>query len=129
MKNAEVSIDLKKLPDEPEKSTTVDISINDFDSTVCDIRSEDEFTDKTISYIEKEVRSSYEYRKYINYLKTELDLTKCALLPNLDCSNGAASLEFHHFPMNLYEITEAVGKKMIDQLEDDESVSCFDISE
>ena len=34
------------------------------------------------------------------YLKEELDLTKCALLPNLDCSDGAASLEFHHFPMN-----------------------------
>ena len=62
-------------------------------------------------------------------MKTELDLTKCALLPGIDCSEGAASLEFHHYPMNLYEITETIGNQMLETLAEDEKLSCFDIAE
>ena len=129
MKNIEINIDPVQIETRNEKTTEMDIEISEYDSQLAYLDIQEDLTDKTIAYIEREVRQSYEYRKYIDYLKTELDLTKCAMLPGIDCSNGAVSLEFHHYPLNLYEITEIVGRKMIDSLKPNEKVSCFQISE
>ena len=62
-------------------------------------------------------------------MKDELDLTKCSLLPGIDCKESAVSLEFHHYPMNLYEITETIARQRINTLGENETVSCFDIAE
>ena len=129
------TVDLKEYePDPsdgklPEKITEMNIEIADYDQEFASLEFEEDLTEKIISYIEREIRGSFEYKKYINYLKSELDLTKCSLLPGIDTSNGAASLEFHHYPLNLYEITEIIGKKMISELSEDEKVSCFYIAE
>ena len=113
-----------------EEFTEYKIEISDYDSQNAYLEFEEELDKKAISYIEREVRNSYEYRSYVNYLKEELDLTKCSLLPNLDINKiKNISLEFHHYPMNLFEITEAVGKKMISDAKENEKVSCFDIAE
>lgn len=118
---------LKDSPDEPYEE--YDLEISDFSEDGAYLSFEEELDKKVISYIEREVRGSYEYRGYTNYLKNELDLTRCALIPGIDASKMHISLEFHHFPMNLYEITEAVGKKMISELKEGEKVSCFEIAE
>ena len=129
MKNVELNIDKNDLPKDPENSTEYDIDISEYDVDTASLEFEEDLTEKTVSYIEKEIRGSYEYRKYTQYLKNELDLTKCSLIPGIDCSDGAASLEFHHYPMNLYEITETIGKQMLQSLSEDEKVSCFEIAE
>lgn len=129
MKNVELEIDQKNLPKNDEKSTEYDIDISEYDEDTASLEFEEDLTEKTISYIEKEIRGSFEYRKYIKYMKEELDLTQCSLLPGIDCSEGAASLEFHHYPMNLYEITETIGKQMLASLTEDEKISCFEIAE
>lgn len=129
MKDVTIDIDLDNLPEEPEKSTQYEINISEFDSTSSYLELEEDIDEKTISYIEKEIRGSFEYKKYINYLKNELDLTKCSLLPGIDCKEGAASLEFHHYPLNLYEITEAIARQRVLTLGEDEKVSCFEIAE
>ena len=128
MKDVTPEIDVTKIIMDPEKTTTFDIDISKYDETSAYLEIEEELDEKTISYIEREIRGSYEYRQYINYLKNELDLTRCSLLPGIDCNDGV-SLEFHHYPMNLYEITEAIGKKLILSLGEDEKVSCFEIAE
>lgn len=128
MKDVSLKIDPEKIIKDPEKSTILDIEISDYDPTSAYLEIEEELDEKAISYIERQVRGSYEYRQYINYLKNELDLTKCSLLPNIDCSDGV-SLEFHHYPMNLYEITETIGKKLINTLGENDKVSCFQIAE
>lgn len=112
-----------------EVNTVYDINISPFDATTEYIEFDEQIDEKLVSYIEKEIRSSYEYRQYIKYLKDELDLTKCSLLPGIDCSDGAAELEFHHYPLNLFEITEAVAHKMVKTLAENEKTSCFDIAE
>ena len=61
---------------------------------------------KYIKRIEKMVRSSYEYRDYIKFLKDEIDMNKCAFFPNL--SREDVSLEIHHAPFTLYDITAIV---------------------
>lgn len=129
MKDINLEINEQDLPENTEKITNFDIDISEFDPTITELELPEDLTEKTINYIEKEVRSSFEYKKYINYLKSELNLTKCSLLPGIDCSDGAASLEFHHYPMNLYEISETIGKQMIESLGENEKVSCFEISE
>ena len=130
MKNIELTdMHIDNISDVPEKKTDFDIDVSKYDQDIASLELDEDLTEKTISYIEKEVRTSYEYRKYINYLKNELDLTKCSLLPGIDCSDGAATLEFHHYPMNLYEITEAVGHQMLKSLGENEKLSCFEIAE
>jgi len=129
MKDVAPEIDISNLPKDPEKETGFSIEVSDYDETLSYLSSIDELDEKAVKYMEKEIRSSYEYSNYIRYLKDELDLTKCPLLPGLDCSDGAASLEFHHYPFTLYEITEIVAKKMLNSLGSDDSISCFDISE
>lgn len=129
MKNAALDIDTSKIIMDPEKKTEMKIEISEYDPSQEYLDIVEDLDEKTIGYIEREIRGSYEYREYLNYLKSELDLTKCSLLPGIDTSDGAASLEFHHYPMNLYEISEAVGKSMIQNLKENEKISCFDISE
>jgi len=62
--------------------------------------------DKLIKKIEHFVRSSYEYRDYITFLKEELDMNQCALFPKLQRND--VSLEIHHSPLTLYDITSII---------------------
>ena len=52
------------------------------------------------------VRSSPEYRKYIKYLREEFDMAECSLLRGITTDN--ASIEVHHYPFTLFDITEIV---------------------
>lgn len=112
-----------------EQTSTYDININEFDADSAYLELPEELDTKMVLYIEREIRNSYEYRSYVNYLKTELDLTRCSLLPNLDINSAKFSLEFHHYPINLFEITQIVGSKMLADCGEGQKVSCFDIAE
>jgi hypothetical protein len=71
-----------------------------------------------IKSIESLVRSSFEYRNYIKYLKEEQDLTGCKFFTKIDGKNiRKVSIEFHHYPFNLYEIVETVLKKQTNDYE------------
>lgn len=129
MKTIEKNI-IDRLPDvAPEKSTTYEISIEDFDVTNSYLELPEELDTKMISYIEKEVRNSFEYKNYISYLKNELNLTSCSLLPGIDINKTVVSLEFHHYPLNLFEVVDSIGKEMIGNCKEGEKISCFDIAE
>ena len=56
------------------------------------------------------VRSSPEYRKYIKYLREEFDMAECSLLRGITTDN--ASIEVHHYPFTLFDITEIVALYM-----------------
>ena len=62
-----------------------------------------------IKIIESFVRSSHEYRHFLAYLKQEAKLTYCAIMNGLGDENlEGVTLEIHHYPYTLYDITEAV---------------------
>lgn len=68
---------------------------------------------KYIKRLERLIRNSLEYRNYIRYIKEEYDLTKCALFKNLDATKlRKTKLNFHHYPFNLFEITDTVYKSL-----------------
>jgi hypothetical protein len=121
------NIKYKDLINDEEK-IEFNISVSDFDVSIAELTSVEDMTPKMIQYIEKQIRNSFEYRNYVQYLKDELDLTKCSLLPNIDIKTTPVSLEMHHFPFTLYDVTDIIGRSMIDK-EQGNPVSCFDISE
>jgi hypothetical protein len=112
-----------------EEKIEFDISVKEFDVSQSHLDTVEDLDEKTTMYIEKQIRNSYEYRSYIQYLKEELDLTKCALLPTIDIKTDPISLEFHHFPFTLFDVTQIVGKSMLDEAGESTSVSTFDIAE
>lgn len=94
---------------EPESSFTTDININDFDLSDFEYTDIEDIDDKEMKFIESVIRNSYEYKAYIKYLKDELEITHDSFL-NIDIQNTPVSLEFHHYPFNLYTIVDAILK-------------------
>lgn len=70
--------------------------------------------EKTVKYIEKLIRNSYEYRSFIKYLKLNLEIDHCTFFENFGLKNGFSSIEFHHHPLTLYDYTYIVCKKHLE---------------
>ena len=81
--------------------------------------SNDKERHKFIKRVEKIVRSSKEYRDYIQFLKEHVGLDKCVFFQNV--TNGGEnkksriSIEIHHEPFTLYEIVDTVLTKYQDE--------------
>lgn len=83
---------------------------------------------RTIAQIEKHVRSSLEYRQYIDYLKRNIDMNACSYFKGVNRSEGKkVSIEIHHEPFYLYDIAQIVLEKHIDQ--NRESLNIYEMSE
>ena len=65
-----------------------------------------------IDRVEKLVRSSMEYRDYINFLKNYMDMNRCWFFQKVcqEKTNGRKriSIEIHHAPFTLYDIVSTV---------------------
>lgn len=69
---------------------------------------------KIISYIEKKVRNSYEYKAFISYLKNTLDINSCSYYEGFNIANGF-KIEIHHAPFTLYDYTQTVCNKQMEE--------------
>src|SRR5574344_2811829 len=112
MKTSEIA---KQTIAEPQKDfakeldhVSVDMDVVEFNDTLCNLESSEEVSKKTIAYLERMIRGSYEYKQYIQYLRTELDINQCALLKQIDAKELEVSLEMHHYPLTLFEIVQTV---------------------
>lgn len=64
---------------------------------------------KTVKTIERMVRSSLEYKDYIKYLKTYINMTHDSFLRKVEQTQySKISIEIHHSPLTLYDITMIV---------------------
>ena len=79
-------------------------AIPDFDQQAYDLTDEKDFQ-RYISDIEKEVRSSFEYKQMIQYFKDNMEMNRCAFLQGttIDPENRI-SIEIHHYPFTLYDL-------------------------
>lgn len=69
---------------------------------------------RLIKQIERAVRGSIEYRHYIAFLKKEIDMTKCSYFNGISNKDGRkVSIEIHHEPFTLFDITKTVLDKWI----------------
>lgn len=83
---------------------------------------------KAIKTIERIVRSSLEYKAYIKYLKDYIDMTRCSFfngVSNKD-TNRKISIEIHHEPFTLFDITQIILEKQLDETGE---VNYFSIAE
>lgn len=81
-----------------------------------DIQDYDIFNEKDnakyLADIEKAVRSSYEYREYISYLRQYMDMNKCSFFENVSNQDTfKIKIHLHHCPLTLYDITVTVFNK------------------
>ena len=106
--------------------TDIDLDVQTFNSDVSSLETVDDLDKKNISYMERMIRTSYEYGSYIGYLKNELDITKCAVTPGIDIKEYNVHLEMHHYPFTLYDIVDIMSREMIATKKTDK-VSMFDI--
>lgn len=88
----------------------------------------EELSEKRIKKLESMIRSSFEYKNYITYIKEELDITTCALMEGLNVKELSVSLELHHTPFTLYDIVEIITRKLFDDAKVGEKISNFDIA-
>lgn len=71
---------------------------------------------KLIKTVERIVRSSMEYRQYITYLRTEIDMTMCSYFTAISNRDSKrVSIEIHHEPFTLFDITQIVVEKWMAQ--------------
>lgn len=64
---------------------------------------------KFIKMCESIIRKSDEYKGYIKFIKTHLDMNKCTILKKLSSGNGKRySIEIHHEPFTLFDICDIV---------------------
>lgn len=76
---------------------------------------------KLIKEIESMARKVEEYGRFIKYLRHEMNLTYCSVLKHVDLSDPdiKASVEMHHYPFTLYDITEVILNKYVEELFDE----------
>ena len=106
----------------PNNIVTVDKNENDFDiveiaelvpvnTDVYDFMNEKDMK-KYFADIEKTVRQSFEYRKYIAYLRENMDMNKCSIYQNVSNADSfSVKIEIHHDPITLYDIVVTVFNK------------------
>ena len=81
---------------------------------------------KFIKDTERVVRTSYEYRTLINYLRTSEGMNQCTFLSNItNADSPKIGIEIHHTPFTLWDICSTVIRK---RLHLNESHNIFDIS-
>lgn len=110
-----------------EYASSADIDLTKENSSVDFIEIQVDETDKVRMYnsdterkedkynqsIEKIIRSSNEYRRYIGILKNEFDLTRCKFIDIVDITDGKrVGIEMHHYPLTLYDIVECHRDKL-----------------
>lgn len=67
---------------------------------------------KFIKSCERLIRSSLEYRDYIQYLKENVGMDACAFFSNVNKDNNKrVRIEVHHAPLTLYDICDVVLRK------------------
>lgn len=71
---------------------------------------------KFIKRVETLVRTSMEYRDYINFLKDYVNMKHCAFFNNIENSQGSkVRIEIHHEPLTLFDIVQTVLNKHLDE--------------
>ena len=92
--------------------------IPDFDIEDYDLNNPKEFP-KYIKSIENIVRHSFEYQRFVSYLRQYADMNRCTFLKNVtNEENYKIKIHIHHEPLTLFDITMAVYNKRVAFRED-----------
>ena len=122
--------DISKLVSKSEQEEN-EIIIDDINTyinlyDIVDLENEKE-RKALIKKIESLIRNSTEYKKFIGFLRNNLNLNKCTFHPDVNCDIlKKTKIEFHHYPFTLYEIVDTVVEK---QSKENPIINPFDVAE
>lgn len=86
--------DVVKIPE-----NVPDLEIEDYDLM------DDKDREKYIIDLERHVRSSFEYKQMVQYLREYMNMNSCAFIPNVtNETNRKIKIEIHHSPFTLRDI-------------------------
>lgn len=95
------NIDIIKIPKDIPIIDTDDYDLFD-----------DKDKEKYFKDLERHIRSSYEYRNMIQYLREYMNMNSCAFMPNISNElNRKIRIEIHHSPFTLRDICSIVLNK------------------
>ena len=102
-------------------------NLNEFeDLPVYNLEDDKDFK-KYIATIEKVVRSSYEYKLFIRYLRENFGMDHCAFLQGVSNEESYdIKIDVHHYPLTLYDIVNIIYRK---RQYNHESLSVYMVSE
>lgn len=67
---------------------------------------------KYLKDIEKECRTSFEYKAMVKYMRENMDMNRCAVYENVNNIDTAKiKIHLHHHPFTLWDISQIVFKK------------------
>ena len=67
-----------------------------------------------VDYIKKKIRSSFEYKEMISFLRRNIDMNRCSYFKKVNNSIKGITIEIHHEPFTLEDITYIVLSYFID---------------
>lgn len=100
-------------------------SLPEYDRTDYDLGNEKEFN-RYILDIKADARKSFEYQRFMTFLKTNLDMNRCSFFENIAGGNRSKiKIEIHHDPFTIEDIIRIVYRKRSSYYEvlDEEQVS------
>lgn len=81
-------------------------------STECYCLEDDKEYERFVTDVERQVRRSFEYRKFISYIRENMHMNECAFLKGVNNQESYdIKIEIHHYPFTLRDITEIVIRK------------------
>lgn len=85
--------------------------VPEFDTQCWCLEDEKDY-EKFVVEVEKQVRRSFEYRKFINYIRDNMQMNQCAFLKGVTNEESFdIKIEIHHYPFSLRDIVEIVIRK------------------
>ena len=103
------------------KQKTIDVAIEELPVRPVPRYTTPRDRQKYIKTVESTIRKSKEYKEYIKFLKTNMDMNSCIVLKNIISKSGKRyKIELHHEPFTLFDIVETIINK---RLELEQSIS------
>lgn len=89
------------------KKRTMQITLEEKPQRTVRVITNNRSRDKFIKTCEKTIRSSDEYREYIQFIKNNMHMDRCYVNPSIVSANGKKySIELHHEPFTLYDLVD-----------------------
>ncbi len=103
---------IRNIPINTNTTSLLELTrITEFEDSVYDLDDEKDFQ-KYLKEVEKAVRTSIEYRRFISYLRDYMDMDRCAFFKDTTRDRDSkVKIEIHHYPFTLYDICKIVYNK------------------
>jgi hypothetical protein len=108
---------MMSIPINENNVVSIPSDVQDFEFEDYDLM-DDKDREKYITDLERHIRSSFEYRQMVQYLREYMNMNSCAFIPNISNeTNRKIKIELHHSPFTLRDICCVILNKRMKNVE------------